>query len=363
MVSLDQIARRLDVDLVAEQAQLYSSAALVEAMGRTPWQRGLVTADPARPSLILGVTAETVDSVGRFLVDSYGTAADLHLLDTAVDDEPPMSADLGQLRSLVLGSSEAAVWVAAGDPYLAARSADTLVRIIARLRAPDGCPWDREQTSQSLRDDIAGEAYEVMDAVDNGDDRNLAEELGDVLMAVALQAQIAEDEGRFTLADVYEAVNAKLVRRHPHVFGDTEVSGTDDIVANWNRIKAIEKASIGVMPSDTAAPLARYPSAMPALAVVSRLVARGQWPLHADTHPLATADEAERAAHEAERAADWYASRLVSDGDPEVELRAAVRRRIAVDQSHRPEAFDLEQTKDDAEVKDRYGAGPKPGRS
>ncbi len=158
MVSLDQIGRRLDIDVVAEQAQFYNGVALVAAISRTPWQRSLVTVDPARPSLILGLTAATVDSVTRFLVDSYGPEAICHLLNTAIGDEPPMSADLGQLRSLIQGESEAAIWVEAADPYLAARSTETLARIIARLRAPGGCPWDREQTSQSLRDDIAGEA-------------------------------------------------------------------------------------------------------------------------------------------------------------------------------------------------------------
>ncbi len=326
MASLDLLAGRLKIDLVASQAQLYDGAAIVAALDRSPWHRGLVSVDPARPALVLGVTGETVDLVTRFLVDGFGTEAACHLLDTAVDDEPSLSADLGQLRSLVSGDTEAAIWVAAAEPYRAGRSAETLSRIVARLCSPGGCPWDREQTSQSLRDDVAGEAYEVMDAIDNGDDWNLAEELGDVLMAVALQAQIAEDEGRFTLADVYEAVNAKLVRRHPHVFGDVTVSGTDDIAANWNRIKADEKAQTGQKPTSGDDPLARYPASMPTTVLIDRLMTQGM--LASGGSAFRHADP-ERSSEEdrlvIDRFLGWYASRRSTGYDPEVELRDVLR--------------------------------------
>ncbi len=332
MASLDRLASRLKIDLVASQAQLYDGSAIAAALGRSPWQRGLLTVDPARPALVLAVTGATVELVTRFLVDSFGTDADCHLLDTAVDAEPPLVADLGQLRSLVGGDSEAAVWVQAADPYLAGRSAETLSRIIARLRAPGGCPWDREQTSQSLRDDIAGEAWEVMDAVDNGDDRNLAEELGDVLMAVALQAQIAEDEGRFTLADIYEGVNAKLVRRHPHVFGEVTVSGTDDIVANWNRIKADEKAQTGQKPTSADDPLARYPASMPTTVLIERMLASRQLVFGGGKmrHP-----DPERSTEQdrftIDRFIGWYASRRSAGYDTEAEMRDILRTYFAND--------------------------------
>ena len=332
MASLDDLARRLDIDLAGEQAQLFSGQAIRSAHERAPFQRGLVSVDPARSALVLGVNANAIDSVTRFLVDGYGTDAVCHVIDPDVDDEPATSVSLGQLHLFLtsdrLAESDLAIWVAAADPYRAGRSPETLVRIVARLRAPGGCPWDREQTSQSLRDDIAGEAYEVMDAIDRGDDRNLTEELGDVLMAVALQAQIAEDEGRFTLADVYEAVNAKLVRRHPHVFGDVRVSDTGEIVANWNRIKAEEKAAAGQQAANPQDPLARYPESMPALSLVARIVARGEWPNDVFIDPFGPADEAEEAA-------DWYARRLAARADPEAELRAAVRRLLTADHSLR----------------------------
>ncbi len=343
MVSLDRIAERLNLDLMAAQSQLFAGAAIRSALDRAPFQRGLVSVDPARPVLVVGVTPDAIDVIARFLVDGYGTDAECHLLDTDIDDEPPTSVSLGQLHLFLTSNrpadSETVIWVGAADPYRSGRSAETLARIIARLRAPGGCPWDREQTSGSLRDDLVGEAYEVMDAIDNGDDRNLVEELGDVLMAVALQAQIAEDEGRFTLADVYEAVNAKLIRRHPHVFGDARVTGTEDIVANWNRIKAAEKASSGAVPLDLDDPLARFPAAMPALSVVARLVGRGEWPDDVFIDPFSPADEAEETV-------DWYARRLAASADPEAELRAAARRLLTADHGLRFAASAGERTEE-----------------
>ncbi len=184
-----------------------------------------------------------------------------------------------------------------------------------------------------------------MDAIDNGDDLNLAEELGDVLMAVALQAQIAEDEGRFTLADVYEAVNAKLVRRHPHVFGDTQVSGIDNIVANWNRIKADEKTAAGLLAEPGTDPLNRFPKSMPALSIVRELVGKGDWPDDIFIDPFGPADEAEEAA-------SWYA-RLSSGDDPEAELRAAIRRLLTADHSLRFMSSAGERTEEWSDEQDR----------
>src|SRR5687768_11927541 len=99
-----------------------------------------------------------------------------------------------------------------------------LVELIARLRAPGGCPWDREQTHRSLKPMTIEEAYEVLEAIDDGDDRHLASELGDLLLQVVFHAQIAAEESRFTISDVIEAVSDKMVRRHPHVFGSESMS-------------------------------------------------------------------------------------------------------------------------------------------
>lgn len=115
--------------------------------------------------------------------------------------------------------------------------------IIAQLRAPGGCPWDQKQTHESLRDCLLEESQEVLDAIDNKDDENLCEELGDVLLQVVMHAQIAAEEGRFTMDDVVQGVSEKMVRRHPHVFGDVKVNSVEEGLDLWNAIKAQEKAS------------------------------------------------------------------------------------------------------------------------
>lgn len=117
---------------------------------------------------------------------------------------------------------------------------EALVAVVERLRGPQGCPWDREQTHQSLRATMLEEAYEVLEAIDQGSVTQMREELGDVLVQVLMQATIAEQAGEFSLGDVAEAVRQKLVRRHPHVFGDVVVSGTPEVVRNWEAIKARE---------------------------------------------------------------------------------------------------------------------------
>ena len=117
-----------------------------------------------------------------------------------------------------------------------------LVNIIAELRSDHGCPWDREQTYESLKKCLADEAQEVYDAVDNHDMENLCEELGDVLLQVMLNSQIAREEGVFTRDDVIDGLCKKMIRRHPHVFGDAKVNSTQEGLALWNEIKEQEKA-------------------------------------------------------------------------------------------------------------------------
>lgn len=119
---------------------------------------------------------------------------------------------------------------------------DDFVKTIARLRAPDGCPWDRKQTHESIKDNMLEEAQEAVDAIDNNDLVNLQEELGDVLLQVVLQSQIAADAGEFTIEDVCRSVNEKIIRRHPHVFGNRTAKDASDVEAIWQEVKAQEKA-------------------------------------------------------------------------------------------------------------------------
>ena len=121
----------------------------------------------------------------------------------------------------------------------------TLVDIVERLRAPGGCPWDREQTHESLKRNLVEEAYETMEAIDEGSPQLLAEELGDLLVQVAFHSDIAREAGEFEVSDVLTHINRKLVRRHPHVFSDTSVQDAREVERNWERIKAEEREAKG----------------------------------------------------------------------------------------------------------------------
>ena len=118
---------------------------------------------------------------------------------------------------------------------------ERLIEIVATLRGENGCQWDREQTHKTLRPNMLEEAYEAVDAIDDGDIANLREELGDVLLQVVLHAQIAKDNNEFDIEDVAKELSDKLIHRHPHVFGNTTVSSTDEILANWDKLKKEEK--------------------------------------------------------------------------------------------------------------------------
>ncbi len=156
-------------------------------------------------------------------------------------------------------------------PPLKKASFTDLQEIVAHLRAPDGCPWDREQTLASLREDLLGETIEAIEAIDaeqdatsDGSDNSahIAEELGDVLLLVTMLTQIATEERRFKMGDVIHHIVTKLIRRHPHVFGTADVDGIDQIWANWDAIKAQEKADKGLPARH---PLDDVPERLPAL--------------------------------------------------------------------------------------------------
>src|SRR6266571_2568557 len=118
---------------------------------------------------------------------------------------------------------------------------EKLVALQARLRAPNGCPWDREQTHQTLRTYLIEEAYEVLEALESGDDRKFQDELGDLLLQVVFHAELAREDGRFDISDVIEAIHSKLVRRHPHVFGNVRARTSADVLKNWEQLKAAER--------------------------------------------------------------------------------------------------------------------------
>jgi MazG family protein len=138
-----------------------------------------------------------------------------------------------------------------------------LVEIMQRLLAPDGCPWDREQTPATLKRYVLEEACEVIDAIESGDRASIREELGDLLLQVVFLGELMRREGAFGPDDVVRAIADKLVHRHPHVFGDTKVSGSDQVLQNWERIKAAEKKDRGLLDG--------VPRSMPALTRAQRI--------------------------------------------------------------------------------------------
>ncbi len=162
------------------------------------------------------------------------------------------------------------------------RATDALERLLGimeRLRGPDGCPWDREQTLRTLRPYVLEETYEVLEAIDSGDAREHCEELGDLLLQIVFQAQLAREEGKFDFADVAEAISNKLVSRHPHVFGDAQVKDAEGVLKQWAALKREEKKAKGGGESV----LEGVPREMPALARADRLTEKASrvgfdWP-------------------------------------------------------------------------------------
>jgi tetrapyrrole methylase family protein / MazG family protein len=158
---------------------------------------------------------------------------------------PATRAKLPKRKKSKSGSPRATFAKSAGAKVLVPAETgawfEKLVAVQSRLRAPKGCPWDREQTHQSLRTYLIEEAYEVLDAMESGDDAKFADELGDLLLQVLFHADIAREDGRFDVVDVIRAIHDKMIRRHPHVFGDVTAKNSAEVLRNWDRIKAEER--------------------------------------------------------------------------------------------------------------------------
>ena len=144
---------------------------------------------------------------------------------------------------------------------------EKLLEIMQKLRGKDGCPWDREQDHQSLRPYLLEEAYEVLEALDKQDMNNFCEELGDLLLQIVFHARIAEENGSFTFADVVRGINEKMIRRHPHVFGEIKVKDSDEVLTNWEEIKAWEKRN----QAKDKSVLDEVPGSLPALMLAEKV--------------------------------------------------------------------------------------------
>ena len=175
---------------------------------------------------------------------------------------------------------------AAGDKFI------KLVEVMRRLRAPDGCPWDREQDFLSLRRYIIEEAYELIEAIENNNRDNICEECGDLMLQVVFVSCMAEELGEFNICDVLDHLTEKLIRRHPHVFGDTEVNGSEDVLRNWEQIKVGERQK----KKEDSSLLAGVPRGIPGLLRAYRIQERAgkvgfDWPKGDPTPVLAKVDE------------------------------------------------------------------------
>jgi tetrapyrrole methylase family protein/MazG family protein len=218
-------------------------------------------------------TPGAMESAFGILSRVYPPAHPVLLLPTGGEAMP---LQLQAMAEVILDDAvETTLLVPPLDKMLSLRSPHTLQYLVARLRDEDGCPWDREQTNASMRDAVINEAYEVADAIDDADWENLAEELGDLFLLVAMHSQIAEEAGSFTLEDVYEHTTTKIVRRHPHVFGDVEANDPDAVVQTWNEVKAREKAA---KPPKREKDADGQPRSMPALTRAARALKKRPLP-------------------------------------------------------------------------------------
>lgn len=194
--------------------------------------------NPDVPALIAG--PGDLSALQAALLNQYPPGHPLRIITR--EDDGTFSA--AEVTLGALNEANAATTVALLVPALPeASSLERFQETIAHLRSPEGCPWDRKQTHQSLRPYLLEETYEVLDALDSGDAAALREELGDLLLQIVLHSQIAVDDGEFRMADIIASINEKIIRRHPHVWGDVEVGGSDDVKVNWDRLKQAEKSS------------------------------------------------------------------------------------------------------------------------
>jgi tetrapyrrole methylase family protein / MazG family protein len=327
--------------LAAANLPAASGAQVVEAtaLGGTGIDL-LIELNPCWPAVVTGVFSPRVASDLKLaLLRVYTPEHSVHLVrHPGLADERVDHSTLAELDRLALELDHLThVVLPPVVGYVPTGSAHTLRAIVARLRAPKiGCPWDLEQTHRTLIPYAIEEAYEVVDAIEEADTAGLADELGDLLLQVALHAEIADQSDEFEWNDVVRGLSEKLVRRHPHVFGDVQVSGASDVVRNWDQLKAAERVH---EPSEQSA-LDGVPNSLPQLkraAELSRKAVKAgfEWPSRQGTldkvrEELGELLAATSLAERREELGDllWIIAKLARDDgiDPEEALRAANRK-------------------------------------
>ncbi|HEV2073294.1 MAG TPA: MazG family protein [Thermomicrobiales bacterium] len=315
---VDLMATTLGIDPLLQDAQFFNAREFgTEDDPQSPFMGGMFTGSPLRPMLLThvydqAVMAGVARALARVLPHDHSV---IRIVAAGMPDEEISHHTVGELP-IVPSGPLVALWVPAQGDLEAGRDPRTLQHIVARLRRPDGCPWDREQTHESLRDNIVDEAYEVMDAIDAGDPVNLVEELGDLFLLICMHAQIAEENGTFTLEDVYQGISSKIIRRHPHVFGDAVANEASDLAEIWAGVKAQEKAD---NPLRAVKGIDGQPHSMPALVRAPKVLRK--YPLTTDMPP-STQDDRSR---ELLRA---VAAIIMAGDDPEHVLRDALAEHV-----------------------------------
>jgi tetrapyrrole methylase family protein/MazG family protein len=237
--------------------------------------------NPALPSLIYQVyDPEVASRVKLALLERYPEEHPIRIIRWAgvTGSETLTTVPLFELDRPAAGAYDHLVALFVSVVPAGERRADfqALVEVVARLRGPDGCPWDREQTYTSLKRFVLEESYEVLEAIDSGDPERLCDELGDLLLQVVLQAQLGREDGYFDIRDVIAGLTDKLIRRHPHVFGDVEVANSEEVLVNWEQLKRAERPERTSVLDGVPVHL---PALMKALEVSKRVVKVGfEWP-------------------------------------------------------------------------------------
>ena len=189
---------------------------------------------PDMPVLLTGVdSTELALHLKGVLLTTYPADHVIHIVAGGVLDEKR----IGELENYPV--SKSSCWFV--PPLGEGTSFESFAEIVAHLRAPNGCPWDREQTHESLRKHLLEESYEAISAIDSNDFSAMREEFGDLMLQIVLQAQIANEAGRFNISQIVQGIHSKIVRRHPHVFGDMKLEGVDGVLANWEKLKEQER--------------------------------------------------------------------------------------------------------------------------
>lgn len=227
------------------------------------------TFPPHMPALVHGIdSVELLAKVQSLLALVYPASHLIHLGDEEIT--------LADLLTKPPSNYPASLYVPPLGPNT---SLEEFQELIAHLRAPDGCPWDREQTHQSLRRNLIEETYEVVDALDANDPIAMQEEFGDLMVQVALHAQIASEAGEFRMADVLHGIITKLIARHPHVFGDVQLGDAEAVIANWENLKAAERKQQGTEKGLLDGVSAALPALSQAEAYTTRAARVGfEWP-------------------------------------------------------------------------------------